>query len=53
MEELCRVLGSNYRTIYRDFEALRAAGFPVMNRYEGKMAVWSIGKWWDKTFDEI
>jgi predicted DNA-binding transcriptional regulator YafY len=42
-EELCRVLGVRLRTLYRDYDAVEAAGFPVMRRREGKQSIWTIG----------
>lgn len=52
VQELCRVLKTRPRTIYRDLEALKRAGFPLMRRQEDRMGIWTIEAWWRDDFQE-
>lgn len=40
--ELAAMVGCHTRTVYRDLEALQAAGFPVTTEREGHRMVWSL-----------
>ena len=40
--ELAQMVECHTRTLYRDLEALQAAGFPVMTEREGHRMVWSL-----------
>ncbi|MEJ5358100.1 MAG: YafY family protein [Desulfobacterales bacterium] len=40
--ELARAVDCHVRTVYRDLEALQAAGFPVTTAREGRRTVWSL-----------
>jgi predicted DNA-binding transcriptional regulator YafY len=40
--ELAEMAGCHTRTVYRDLEALQAAGFPVTTEREGHRMVWSL-----------
>ncbi len=40
--ELACAVACHVRTVYRDLEALQAAGFPVTNAREGRRTVWSL-----------
>ncbi len=42
VSELARELGCHTRTVYRDLEALQAAGFPFYSEQAGKQSLWSL-----------
>jgi predicted DNA-binding transcriptional regulator YafY len=41
-DEAAEELGARRRTVYRDFEVLQSAGFPLVNDHEGKRARWRM-----------
>jgi hypothetical protein len=53
VQELSRILNTRSRTIYRDLEALKRAGFPLMrHQQKDHTAFWTIGPWWRDDFHE-